>query len=1221
MVDFRHILIFLPPFPKLGYLILCEYIPSLCSPLTVVNSAGCSESALRNIAVFAGVEASTLDDMESRLKGDLLAEAGANDGMTIIHEEAKDQRILPCWEAVSGSNIRTPREVYSDLHAEGFDVSFERLPAAPEGKFRKKTVMQLLELLRQNNRDPEEAVHIVFNCQLGMGRSTVAMVLAYLALMPANADTFGEGRSLSISAEINLAASQALASAAVSSEDPTLDPYKRGEYRSVLALVRALERGFSIKRAVDHAVDANGMFLNLREEIFKWKKSSELAQEVDRTVEDTQVAMQRAISNLERYVMLCIFCAYVTENRPANYLRNFRDWLSDRRELSGVMDSIHDDPERELTISTDTSLDAYDAHIAKRRGQVLTRGTILKADHFPSIQRGQLVDGAPNFRRVKQSDIFATAMPSIHGISNVLRHVGQQDFPKEYIWVNLREEPVIYLNEQPYVLRSAETPLGNLTMYEGITGDQIEKMEVRFKDDILYEIKHNQGQILVHDETEARQLAPSWLRVTDVKTTREAFDALLKQGFHVHYVRIPVTTEKAPEVKDFDEIVHLLTRTDYRSRKVVFNCQIGRGRSTTGTVIGFLTKYYIQGLVHTDGDHEVVSALPQISSGAKSPPPSPARRNTRGANDDSTDHLPKTDFAITNALVRLLKDGQRMKRLADWAIDQCSATQNLRLTILGFLRRADSARTTEELNSYMKRAAQYLERYFWLIVFNSYLSECWKDNFIKTFDRWLEERPELRTLLKEIHHGPQAALQVSKLQPIDRSDPRTLIAHRVGNVLAAGTILKFDHFPGCQRKGLEPVIEGAPNFRKVDGLSVYGVAIPTIDGVQNVLRFLDAAPNGKASAIWVNLREEPIVYVNGRPYVVRSEHRAYENLEHTGINTPRIEQMEARLVEDLTLEAKTHDGNIVLHDETSSGDLVPHWEVAPNEDCARQPRRVYEDLDKEGWHVEYRRVGITDEQSPTAAEFDELLHIISEADPSRHMIFNCQMGRGRTTTGMVVACMYKRWVVSTPKADTHSPAEGVVSGLPLSATSSPSLTARAATATEWKVIARGVRALKNGVANRAETDACIDLCNVMQNLRDAIKALKTQAESAPDPLKRPALEDRAINYLKRYYYLILFSAYLHEHSPAPGYIVFTNTFQQWLHSRGELLSIVEKANLAEVNASAPLLNLNVTPTTTPAVNRPTPSGKAPEGLAAAHVNTAPAAGQSVPSIVVAVKKE
>jgi hypothetical protein len=68
-------------------------------------------------------------------------------------------------------------------------------------------------------------------------------------------------------------------------------------------------------------------------------------------------------------------------------------------------------------------------------------------------------------------------------------------------------------------------------------------------------------------------------------------------------------------------------------------------------------------------------------------------------------------------------------------------------------------------------------------------------------------------------------------------------------------LVKYDHFPGCQRKGLDVLIDGAPNFRKVDGLQVYGVAIPTIDGVQNVLKHLGANPGGEGKVLWINLRE------------------------------------------------------------------------------------------------------------------------------------------------------------------------------------------------------------------------------------------------------------------------------------------------------------------------------------------------------------------------------
>jgi hypothetical protein len=76
-------------------------------------------------------------------------------------------------------------------------------------------------------------------------------------------------------------------------------------------------------------------------------------------------------------------------------------------------------------------------------------------------------------------------------------------------------------------------------------------------------------------------------------------------------------------------------------------------------------------------------------------------------------------------------------------------------------------------------------------------------------------------------------------------------------VLGPSTILKCDHFPGCQRKGLSPMIKGAPNFRKVEDQNVYGVAIPTIDGIKNVLDYLHcrSTDENQGHVIWTNLRE------------------------------------------------------------------------------------------------------------------------------------------------------------------------------------------------------------------------------------------------------------------------------------------------------------------------------------------------------------------------------
>lgn len=46
-------------------------------------------------------------------------------------------------------------------------------------------------------------------------------------------------------------------------------------------------------------------------------------------------------------------------------------------------------------------------------------------------------------------------------------------------------------------------------------------------------------------------------------------------------------------------------------------------------------------------------------------------------------------------------------------------------------------------------------------------------------------------------------------------EPEEVMKLRGGSVLGKKTILKSDHFPGCQNKRLRPNIEGAPNYRQV----------------------------------------------------------------------------------------------------------------------------------------------------------------------------------------------------------------------------------------------------------------------------------------------------------------------------------------------------------------------------------------------------------------------
>ena len=53
------------------------------------------------------------------------------------------------------------------------------------------------------------------------------------------------------------------------------------------------------------------------------------------------------------------------------------------------------------------------------------------------------------------------------------------------------------------------------------------------------------------------------------------------------------------------------------------------------------------------------------------------------------------------------------------------------------------------------------------------------------------------------------------------------------------------------------------------------------------------------------------------------------------------------------------------------------------------------------------RMPIVDEKAPRECDFDAMLSELKGADTNTACVFNCQMGKGRTTTGMIVACLIR----------------------------------------------------------------------------------------------------------------------------------------------------------------------------------------------------------------------
>eukprot|EP00887_Chlorella_sp_A99_P002448 scaffold10.g2448.t1 len=669
--------------------------------------------------------------------------------------------------------------------------------------------------------------------------------------------------------------------------------------------------------------------------------------------------------------------------------------------------------------------------VATRAGEVLLPHTLLKVPGLP---------------------VYGLAIPTVSGLRLVLDQLGAAKRRRKVLWHNMREEPVLYINGKPYVVREADKPFANLE-YTGIDRWRVEGMEARLKQDVLHEAEQYDHQILVAHEDDQFQVVQQWEPVTevDVQTPLEVYRELLADGYDVDYLRVPVTDEKAPKAgrdRDFELLIQRCWAPP-ESAALVFNCQMGRGRTTTGMVIGSLL------------------FLRRLSPTLRPPPePAPGLPDWFVASQDVTSptkaglsvleesELKAGKFGVIRSLLRVLERGVQAKAALDCVLDACAAMQNLREAIASYRTRIYYEASDARRTSLLHVCLEYLERYFVLVAFAAYLGGGGFQPGTPShasFSEWSAHRPELRSILDRLlrlnplaalglHRAPDALAGGEAQETADRREGEqraALLARRGGAVLGPHTLLKEDHFPGCQSARLAPLFPGAPNFREVPGVRVFGGAIATVQGMRDVLQHVGAAPdspgnNGwqasrtavhgpelrscpggppRVQAVWHLMREEPVVYINGRPYASRP----FKNLmEYRGIVPARLEQMESRLRDDVIQEAADHGGRVLVTVEQS----VEGWkagarnvrdilEPVEGPHAVQTPRQVYEMLQSEGYRVQYVRVPLTDGTAPKPSDFDSFYSSAAAAGPSDALIYTCQLGGGRTTAGTAIGTLLR----------------------------------------------------------------------------------------------------------------------------------------------------------------------------------------------------------------------
>merc|ERR1711881_319361 len=110
---------------------------------------------------------------------------------------------------------------------------------------------------------------------------------------------------------------------------------------------------------------------------------------------------------------------------------------------------------------------------------------VAMADHFEKIQKlPDAIEGCPNFRRVPGYKVYCCGQPTVTGFEAALNKACGEIYPKDgkIIWINMRQEPIVYVNGQPICARPPNkigeyAELGNVTS-AGVLKDEEEFVKV-----------------------------------------------------------------------------------------------------------------------------------------------------------------------------------------------------------------------------------------------------------------------------------------------------------------------------------------------------------------------------------------------------------------------------------------------------------------------------------------------------------------------------------------------------------------------------------------------------------------------------------------------------------------------------------------------------------------------------------------------------------------------
>ncbi|XP_059501011.1 paladin-like [Stegostoma tigrinum] len=699
--------------------------------------------------------------------------------------------------------------------------------------------------------------------------------------------------------------------------------------------------------------------------------------------------------------------------------------------------------------------------------------------------------GAPNFRQAYPGyPVYGMGQPTMKSFCKVLQRLKEEGH-QEIICFNVREEPIILFHQDddfiPYTPRdrnNLQENLHNLT-----PRNQVDELELVIKKELLDFAALSNKTYFLYNDTEQFVAEPVLKKIEnedDVRLSEEIYRCHIFTMPFFRYKRLPLLVDTNLEEADFDVFISTVRECPSITFKdcckpppaLLFNCQTGVGRSNLGMIIGAL-----------------------MTAHRTTFPPLERCEKRRVSGQES--HL-----QIVESFSASFPNGRKIVKEVDSIMNICSEMYDLKEII--YLYKSKAQKLTEDHQSQeislrenlISKTFQIIQTYFYFIAFNSYLHEQYPLAFSVMFSTWMRRKPFLYRLL-------------AAMSRLEMKTPANLISGR-HCVLFADESLDLDEMSSLRQMKVA-------NYRKVSKMPVCGMAQPNPEGLVHVLSYLTDDCRKFTRVLCLNLREEAVLEGDGKMYSLREVNNLQQEIIIPVTTVEQLEEVESASKIDVL----------------SSKNAIETWREETKQlkqfASCNTLQEVYTQITMQFPQLYYKRIPITDCAAPREEDFDVFLRVVKShltIDQNCVIILNCHNGKERTTVGMVI-CLLLTWHIN---GFPEPFVEDMVS-----------IPDAKYTKGEFEVILNLVRLLPNGSEMKKEVDRALDAVSdsmtpMMHHLRELIINTYKKSKGAKDKDNASRLHLRSLQYLERYFYLILFDTYLHLEKPGK----WERTFKEWM---------------------------------------------------------------------------